>query len=51
MPCHILIAEDSTSQREALAALCRTLPDVVVHEASDGRWAAQLRASWTSWTW
>ncbi|WP_170252444.1 EAL domain-containing protein [Vogesella urethralis] len=42
MPCHILIAEDSTSQREALAALCRTLPDVEVHEASDGRWAAQL---------
>ncbi|MFN4236080.1 MAG: EAL domain-containing protein [Vogesella sp.] len=42
MACHILIAEDSTSQREALAALCRTLPDVEVHEASDGRWAEQL---------
>lgn len=42
MPCHILIAEDSTSQREALAALCRTLPEVEVHEASDGRFAAQL---------
>lgn len=42
MPSHILIAEDSTSQREALVALCRTLPDVEVHQASDGQWAAQL---------
>lgn len=42
MPCHILIAEDSSSQREALAALCRTLPDVEVHEAPDGCGAAQL---------
>ena len=42
MPHHILIAEDSISQRQVLAFICRALPDVVVHEASDGIWAAQL---------
>ncbi|AXE31018.1 hypothetical protein DK842_14645 [Chromobacterium phragmitis] len=42
MPHHILIAEDSPSQRQLLAKLCRRLPGVEVHEASDGRWALQL---------
>ena len=41
MPSHILIAEDSSSQRSMLTALCQQLPDVEVHEASDGRWALQ----------
>ncbi|SCK25250.1 EAL domain-containing protein [Vogesella sp. LIG4] len=41
MPSHILIAEDSSSQRSMLAALCQLLPDVEVHQASDGRWALQ----------
>ncbi|OWY38712.1 hypothetical protein CEK28_11500 [Xenophilus sp. AP218F] len=39
MSCHILIVEDSPSQREALAALCRVIPGAEVLEASDGRWA------------
>lgn len=41
MPSHVLIAEDSGSQRAILAALCQQLPDVEVHEAPDGRWALQ----------
>ncbi|WP_174875433.1 EAL domain-containing response regulator [Vogesella oryzae] len=39
MPSHVLLAEDSSSQRAILVALCQQLPDVEVHEAPDGRWA------------
>ena len=39
---HILLAEDSPSQRAVLAEYCRQLPDATLHEASDGSWALRL---------
>lgn len=39
---HILLAEDSPSQRAILAEICRQIPDVTVHEVSDGSWALRM---------
>lgn len=41
-PLHILLADDSPSQRAVLAEFCRQIPDATVHEASDGSWALRL---------
>jgi CheY-like chemotaxis protein len=41
-PRQILLAEDSSSQRKLLKALCQQIPNAVVHEAADGSWAFQL---------
>jgi len=42
IPRQILLAEDSSSQRSLLKALCLQIPNTVVHEAADGSWAFQL---------
>lgn len=39
---HILLAEDSPSQRAVLAEYCSQLPNAALHEASDGSWALRL---------
>ncbi len=41
-PRQILLAEDSSSQRKLLKALCLQIPNAVIHEAADGTWAFQL---------
>lgn len=38
----ILLVEDSPSQRAVLAEYCRVLPEITLHEASDGSWALRL---------
>ncbi|MBV8680974.1 MAG: EAL domain-containing protein [Aquitalea sp.] len=41
-PRQILLAEDSSSQRNLLKALCQQIPNTIVHEAADGSWAFEL---------
>lgn len=38
---HVLIAEDSSSQRKVLLSLCRQIAGLNLYEAADGRWAAR----------